>query len=142
MAVGAKNRRSICGSAMVEFVIVLPLMLLILFAIIETSVLLMRWQTISNAAREGARTAVLYRSPCNSGAVQTAVETVVVNYGAAGGIVIAGSDVNVTGSCAGAGSNSVVDVSFPFSFQVIHGMAPSLTPTISLTASSTMRNEG
>jgi Flp pilus assembly protein TadG len=56
------NRRpwsSEAGSELVEFALVLPLLLLVLFGIIDFGLLFQRYQVVTNAAREGARVAVL-----------------------------------------------------------------------------------
>lgn len=47
------------GAAVVEFAVVLPLLLLILFGIIEYGWIFMVRQTLTSAAREGCRVAVL-----------------------------------------------------------------------------------
>ena len=47
------------GNALIEFAIVLPLMLLILFGMIDFGLFFQRYQVVTNAAREGARIAVL-----------------------------------------------------------------------------------
>jgi Flp pilus assembly protein TadG len=46
------------GAALVEFAIALPLIVLLLFGIIEFGVLLYNKQVITNASREGARAAI------------------------------------------------------------------------------------
>ena len=57
------TRRTRCvaedGAALIEFAIVLPLMLLVLFGTIDFGLLFQRYQVVTNAAREGARIAVL-----------------------------------------------------------------------------------
>ena len=61
---GAPARRDVAGQAMLELVIVLPLLLGLIFTVIEFGFILGRYQVIANASREGARTASLYRQPC------------------------------------------------------------------------------
>lgn len=59
------------GSAMAEFAIVLPLLILLLFGMIEFGVALYNQAVISNASREGARWAASYYiNPSNSTASQ------------------------------------------------------------------------
>jgi hypothetical protein len=83
-----------------------------------------RWLTLSNAVREGARTAVVFRGPtCNAGQVETDVKTVVTSYANAGGVPISAGDVTVAGQCG---------ASVPFA---------SSLGTINLDYTSTMRNE-
>ena len=55
------RRRS--GMAMVEFVLILPALLVILFGILEFGVLFFQWQTLSNAAR-AASAAWRWSSSC------------------------------------------------------------------------------
>lgn len=50
------------GTAIVEFAVVLPLLLTILFGIIEFGYVFMVRQSLQHAAREGARTAILQTS--------------------------------------------------------------------------------
>ena len=57
--VGRRRRR---GAAVVEFAVVLPLLLTILFGIIEYGWVFMVRQTLQTAAREGCRLAVLQTS--------------------------------------------------------------------------------
>ena len=132
---------------MVEMVFVLPLLLLLVFAIAQFGLMFSRWLTLSNAVREGAREAVVFRSPCNSGQVENAVRNRVVQYANAGGVPIGNGDVDVTGACAGEGTDAIVQADFDFSLHV--PFAPSLgdstsgcaIPCIRLDYTSTMRNE-
>ena len=57
-----KNARRARAAAVVEFAVVLPLLLTILFGIIEYGWVFMVRQTLQTAAREGARLAVLQTS--------------------------------------------------------------------------------
>lgn len=59
---GRKRVRKARGAAVVEFAVVLPLLLTILFGIIEYGWVFMVRQTLQTAAREGARVAVLQTS--------------------------------------------------------------------------------
>ena len=51
------------GSAVVEFALVLPILLLILFGIINFGVLLYNQSVITNASREGSRWAAIHTTP-------------------------------------------------------------------------------
>jgi len=127
---------------MVEMVIVLPLLLMVLFAIMEFGVLFGRWQTVTNAAREGARTAVVFRTDCDANAVRTEVKDVVKNYAAGIGITLIDTDITVSGICGAKNTSSTVSVTSPYTFTVLPGFAPSVNPTIDLVGNSVMRNEG
>lgn len=71
------NMRSQFGALIVEFVIILPLLLIILFGIIEFSVALYDKAILTNASREGARAGVVYRVPVLT---DSQIQTIVTNY--------------------------------------------------------------
>ena len=62
------------GAAVVEMAVVLPVFMLVVMGIVEFGRGMMSTQLITNAAREGAREAIL------NGSTNTAVETLVKNY--------------------------------------------------------------
>ena len=128
--------------AMVEMVIVLPVLLMLLFAIAEFGVVFAQWQTVTNAAREGARDAVMFRVGCDVATVEGEVRTTVKNYAATVGITLADADIGVTGACGAANTDTAVNVSHGYTFSVLPGFASSLNPTVDLSTSATMRNEG
>jgi Flp pilus assembly protein TadG len=128
--------------AMVEFVIILPILLMLVFAITEFGVIFGKWQTLSNAAREGARTAVIFRTNCDTAVVSAEVRQRVKDYAAPLGIVLADSDINVVGVCGNSTTSSTVSVTLPYSFKVLPGLSPSVSPSIDLVGNSVMRNEG
>lgn len=51
------------GGSLVEFAIIMPLLLVILFGIIEFGILLYNQAAITNASREGARYGIVSRAP-------------------------------------------------------------------------------
>jgi len=128
--------------AMVEFVIVLPILLMLVFAIVEFGVVFGRWQTLSNAAREGARTAIVFRTNCVSSAVESEVRQRVKDYASPLGIVLADGDISVSGACGSSTTSSTVSVTLPYTFKVLPGFAASVSPSIDLVGNSVMRNEG
>lgn len=77
---GRRDRRR--GTAIVEFAVVLPLLLLLLFGIIEFGWLFMVRQTLVNAAREGCRVAVLKTS--TNADVAARIEEVMQPFGPSG----------------------------------------------------------
>lgn len=136
-----RQRRTL-GSAMVEFTIILPVLLLLVFLILEFGILFGRWLTISNAAREGARVAVVFRSgSCDANTVETEARTAAENYAMSMGVTPV--NVTVTGQCVTTfGSLTTVTVTNDYSFFVIDAMLGGLAPSLTLTGTSTMRNEG
>lgn len=127
---------------MLETVIVLPLLLLVLFGIIELSVVLGRWQALSNAAREGARLAIVFRTGCDTPAVEAEVQARVEQYAAALGVTAEQLEVDVVGVCGNRDTTSTVTVRSTYTFRVLPGFASGLAPSLELVTSSVMRNEG
>ncbi len=106
------------GSVAVEFALVLPVLLLILFGIIDFGRALNAQIELTGAAREGARLAAL-------GYSNAAIEARVV----AAAPSLSGVTVTVAASCspgAGPTADAEVDVSDPFSFITPIGAIASL----------------
>ena len=127
---------------MLETVIVLPLLLLLLFALVEFGIMFGRYLMVNNAAREGARNAIVYRQDCNVAQVESDVIGTVQSYTNALGVSIPAGDVSVAGQCTGGGAASTVGVNLPFTFEVLPGIATGIGPVINLQGTSVMRNEG
>ena len=127
--------------AMVETVIVLPILLMLFFAIVEFGIALGRWQVLSNAAREGARRAVVFRDPgsCDPGTVEAEVDAAVLTYAASLGMTVGAGDVVLTGACVS--GPATVTVSHDHQFLFIDNFAPSVSSSVNLLGTSTMRNE-
>jgi len=95
------------GAAAVEFALVLPLLLLIIFAIIDFGRAFSAQVTLTEAAREGVRLASLGQS---DPAVVSRTE------GAAAGLSPITVTVTGCGPGSGPGTDAVVDVKYVFSF--------------------------
>lgn len=54
-----RSRRDEAGAELVEFALVLPILLLLVAGIVDFGFLFQRYEVVTNAAREGARTATL-----------------------------------------------------------------------------------
>jgi Flp pilus assembly protein TadG len=121
---------------MLEMLLVLPFLVLLVFGMIEFSVLLARWAVAGNAAREGVRVATLFRSDCDAGDVEDDVREVVQERASQLGMTVDVSDIEVDGACDGPGTDSSVTVDLPHTFAMLPGLS------IDLTAGSVMRNEG
>lgn len=136
MGLKYRNRKQ-RGSAMVETALVLPILAMFLFAIAEFSIAFLRWQTVSTAAREGAREASLFRPNCAAN-VNAAVTSAITDVLTAAGV--ASPNISVTGACVSPGS-SVVTVSAPYQFVVLPNFVAGISANpINLTATSVMRN--
>lgn len=130
-------RRKRLGAAAVEFAIVAPVFVLLVFGMIEYGRMVMVQQIITNASREGARKAVL------DGATATDVQTTITNYMAGGGITVASSNITVSPnppSSAASGDPVTVTVALPFT-QVSWLPSPMFLGGRNMTSSTVMRRE-
>lgn len=134
------------GNALIETALTLPLVLLVSVAIFEFGRAYETWQVVVNAAREGARVAIL------PGSTATDVTSRAVNYMQMGQLSNANTatvNVSVVPISIGASTAnaSQVTISYPFSFMVLQPVAnlvvsgSTLGSPITLTASAVMRNE-
>jgi len=126
------------GQALVEFALVLPLLLIVVFITVDFGVGLTRWIAITNAAREGARLGAV-------GAAEGAIrqKTIDTSDGilSAGDIEVGFSDADGNGGID-PGDSVVVDVSY--NYDLITPLGRFLTVTfdsLTLSACSDMRVE-
>ncbi|HXV37626.1 MAG TPA: TadE/TadG family type IV pilus assembly protein [Myxococcota bacterium] len=136
----ARRQRSEAGTSIIEAAIAMPVMLLVLFGIAEFGVQFTRWNSLTNAVREGARTGVVFRSPCVAGTVTALIEATVADFAESSGIDTASIDTTVTGACAGTGTQLTVTATVPYDSIALAALA-NLAPTTNLTARTVMRNE-
>jgi Flp pilus assembly protein TadG len=138
------NRRRERGAALVEAAITVPIILLISVGIFEFGRAYQTWEVMTNAAREGARLAVL------EGTTDGDVRTRVNSYLTGGGLTSladANIVVNRAVALAGSATGSQVTINYPFQFMVLNPVVRLVTPAsttgqpITMTASTVMRNE-
>ena len=136
------------GTALLETALTLPLLLIVSVGIFEFGRAYQTWQVLTNAAREGARLAVL-PNPV-AGAVTARVRSYLTsgqlsNAGSASIVVTPNATVPIGGGATA--SASLVTVSYPFQFIVLQPVArllvrgSTLGAPFTLTASAEMRNE-
>jgi Flp pilus assembly protein TadG len=143
-----RNRRGERGAALLELALTLPLLLLVSVGIFEFGRCYQTWQVVTNAAREGARLAVL--PSANSGAIEARIR----GYMQDGQLVdVASATVTIDSNStipvgAANASASVVTVTYPFNFIVLNPVARLVvggsglgSAPVTITASSAMRNE-
>jgi Flp pilus assembly protein TadG len=135
------------GAALVETAVTLPLILFVAVGIFEFGRAYQTWQVLTNAAREGARVAILPNETTSD------VQTRVRNYMSAGQLPhydTAGVDVSPTTISIGAttAAASRVTVTYPFEFMVLQpvarlvvGNGTDLGAPFTMTASAEMRDE-
>jgi len=140
-------RRDDRGTALIEMAFTLPLLLLISIGIIEFGRAFQTWQVLTNAAREGARVAVL---PGISDSMVTARVNEYIQAGAldASETPTISIQRNATISYGtGTATGSRVTVSYPYHFMVMNGIArlvvtnTTLGSDFTMATSATMRNE-
>lgn len=137
-AAGHRRRE---GTSTVEMAIVLPLLLMLTFAIGEFGIAFTQWQTLTNAAREGARAGVVFRGPaCNAATVKTQIQQTVDAYVIASGLSTGAVSTTSNGECLGTGNPLTVNASAPYQFQMLPGLT-GMGSLVTLSATSVMRNE-
>ena len=116
------RRKGQKGAAAVEFAIILPVLILLLFGAIEFGLLLYNQQVITNASREGARAGIVSQSPRVSAGE---IDAVIRNY-CVGNLVTFGApnvpDVDVDPSDASGstfGDDLTVTVRYTYDFLVL-----------------------
>jgi Flp pilus assembly protein TadG len=140
----AAFRRDVRGAEAVEFALVLPILMLVVAGIFDMGFLFNNYETLTNAAREGARLAVV------PGMGENEVDTRVKQYLQADGMNPDAADIDVAPvqiDVGGAPINGVkVTVSYPYNYMVLGPIAGVLQgggtfDVVNLTAASTMRIE-
>lgn len=142
------------GASTVEFAMILPFLLVILFGIMEFGIILYDKAVITNASREAARSGIAYRNPKLTNAE---IKGVAVNY--AGSYLISSSDIALSPDNINvlpetplsfstiSGTSLTVTVTYPYTFFVFGNlfnayMNGSFTNNqISLTATTVMKHE-
>ena len=119
------------GQSLVEFALLLPMLVVILFSAVEFGRLWMTMNVLTGAAREGARVAAV--TAPNVALVQNAVSN-----------VLAGANINgATITVAGPNAANSVTVTVQINYNVLTGaVVPGLSQTLQLTRTASMRWEG
>lgn len=119
------------AQALVEFALVIPLLIVIIFGIIEFGRLWMTMNTLTGAAREGVRVAAV--TAPDPALVQNAAQNVLSAAN------ISGATVSVTGPNAA----NEVTVTVTMNYTVLTGsIVPGLSGSLQLTRTSIMHWEG
>jgi Flp pilus assembly protein TadG len=130
-----RNTSNQQGQAVVEFAVILPVLLLVLFSILQFGIVFNNYIQVTAAAREGARKAAVSRGLGAAGAKSAAITAA---KGAAPGLNQ--SKVNVTfpnNPSFTAGTDVVVQVTYPYSINILGKVVSSGN----LTSATTMRVE-
>jgi Flp pilus assembly protein TadG len=135
-------RKAETGAEIIEMAIVTPLLLLLLFGIVDFGFLFQRYVFLANAAAEGARVASL------PGYTQADVQARVAAYAAASNITGV-SATSVAATIAGPGGTtwpgSQVTVTLVYTYKYVKPIATlftgSMNPSVTLTSRSTVRRQ-
>jgi Flp pilus assembly protein TadG len=130
---------------MVEFAIILPILISILFGIIEFGILLYDKAVITNASREGARAGILFPHPTRMSSEEIAevveeyCSTYLITFGADDGPETTTDPPDAT--TIASGDYLTVNVSYQYSFLVLPNFVTDLMGGVNLVANTTMRAE-
>lgn len=131
------------GQSMVEFALILPLLILLLFGILDLGRAVYAYSTINNAAREGARWAIVDQTVAD-------IRTEAANQGVGLGITPGAIEVtfvnNTDGSaCTSVGQVAVLqcsaNVRVPYQYQAVTPVLGALLGTITMAGESQFRVE-
>jgi Flp pilus assembly protein TadG len=135
--------RSRKGSEVVEFALVLPVLLIIVFGILDFGLAIYDKAVITNASREGARAGIVYRYPTPTEAqLETIVRNVVNAYCSTHLVTFSGSHtptITFPQTPAGSGTPIEVRINYQYNYLAISNFL-GLSP-LNLTSSTVMRME-
>lgn len=131
------------GLAAVEFGLIAPVVMILLFGTVEFGLALWRKMILTNAVREGARKGVVATTPRKT---TSEIQTVVTTYLTGVGWDATQAAVTVTGAGGSAGSSLTVTATYPTSLMVISRLMPGTFTVnnqgnMSLTATVVMQME-
>jgi len=136
------RRGNTTGASAIEFAIILPVLLLVLFGIVEFSIIFYDKAVITNASREGARAGIVYRYP--TPVTQGEIQQVVIDYCADYLINFTGSpSLTISAPTAGltTGAPLTVTVTYQYQTLILPNFVATMTGGINLVATTVMRME-
>ena len=123
------------GAAAVEFALILPVLVLLLFGIVEFSLLLYNKQIITNASREGARFGIVAGN--NEASIIDVVDAYsednLITFGSA-----TGPTTTVSGAGGTFGNDLIVTITYDYDFLVLANLG---FDPVTLTAKTVMKLE-
>ena len=128
------------GQDLVEFGLALPLLVLLLFGIVESGLIFFSFNTITNAAREGAHYGAI--SPANEGPATCAAPSGAIGTNAVCRLTAGLDPAQITYRATRSGQTVALQVTYRYAFASgLVSRAFGGSPTLTLTADSTMRTE-
>lgn len=133
--------RAETGASAVEFAIILPVLLLLVFGIIEFGFAIYDKTMITSASREGARAGIVFRvPPVTDGEISSVVNNYLSNHL----ITFGGSNnatVTVTRTGYSSGDELKVTVAYTFTSLILPDLVETLDREFNMVAVTTMRME-
>lgn len=133
------------GSAAVEFALILPVLVVLLFGIIEFGLIFYNKAVITNASREGARYGIVFRVPeteitCDeiTGVIQNYVAGKLVTFGDTTDV---DTDYDPADCDPDSGSNLTVTVTYLYDYLLLPNLVATLTGPITLSGETVMVKE-
>ncbi len=139
-----KRLRRQNGSNLVEFALVSPLLLILVFGIVDFSLALYDKAVVTNASREGARAGMVFRHPArvDNAEIQAVINNYLgsrlVNFGGSAPVVTV--ERNGPGGGTLSGDTLTVTVQYFYNHVAIANFIPGLG-SLNLTATTVMRME-
>ena len=132
------------GAAAVEFAIILPLFIVLVFGIIEFSLAFYDKAMITNASREGARRGIVYTTDPDATVSNAEIESVVTAY-LSDNLITFGPDTDVDVAIAregfAPGDDLSVTVTYSYGYLLLPAFIDAISGPINLTARTVMRME-
>lgn len=130
------------GAAAIEFAIILPLLVMLVFGIIEFSIAFFDKSVITNASREGARRGILFDDPRPSEAeIANEVNTYIASNLITFGSPSPASTAVTGGACATTGNMLTVSVTYQYNYLVIPEFVTGIAGPLNMNATTVMRCE-
>ena len=137
------------GASAVELTMIMPFLLVLLFGIIEMSLVLYDQAMITNAAREGARQGIVFRVNPSTGLPSDYTEAeiqAVVNTYLGNRLISFNPSSAATTATPGIDAVSgarilTVQVDYNYTFLIVPKFATPIAPDVTLSAAATMRME-
>jgi Flp pilus assembly protein TadG len=135
--------RSERGAELVEMAIVTPILLLLVFGIVDFGFLFQRYVVLTNAAVEGARVATM--PGYTSADAEARVQAYATNGGITGTVTAVTAPVSLPGAGGGTWPGMQVTVTHVYTLQyitpIVQLVGGSNAASVTLTAQSTMRSQ-
>ena len=129
---------------MVEAALVLPLLLLVVFAMVELGRAASIMQALDNAAREGARWSAMPAEGTTTLPSVSVVQQRVINFAAASQLTLSAGNISVNQALnvtEGGLPTSFSKVDVTYTYHFVAPMVAAILPSIPLSGHAIMRNE-